>query len=447
MSNKNPYSNVTKYYPWPKDLRKDIAKLEPARAYRNYYGLHMIEYANYYSMLDGKPLKRVFAFAYSSTYKTKEKKLYIKEVARFYDHHQFLNPAIYMTPGGKRVEWGVRDNHFYMWPEKNNSPSRFWDFYPQHFIQNLYLFLADNKLLYTGWNADIKLDFNEYLTYYLENPKIELLAKAGLDKWIKYIDYLDTSKKNVHEIFKIKKECVPLLKNKDFNYKDLLSCRKSGITDISIYIVQRDIESLKRNLNIHQPEIKEVLSQEKTFKYLVEQNKIDHFCTFDYYDYLKDLLSLGAINDPKQLYPKDFQKAHADAAVKVKVAKSQELIEGFEKSYKKHSKFSYESGGLLIRPVETIEELYRESQELHHCVRTYDKNVAAGTTEIMFIREVEHPDTPFFTLELKNKKVIQVRGEKNKNPGPDIESFVSKWAGLFNIDYSGKQVQFNYGYY
>lgn len=447
MSNKNPYSNVTKYYPWPKDLRKDIAKLETKRAYKGYFGLHRIEYANYYLMLDGKPLKRVFAFAYTSTYKSKKKELYIKEVARFYDHHQFLNPTIYMTRGGKRVDWGIRDNRFFMWPEKNNSPSRFWDFYPQHFIQNPYLFLADNNLPYTGWNADIKLDFNEFLTYYLENPKVELFAKAGLDKWIRYIDYLDISKKNVHEIFKIKKECVPLLKHKDFNYKDLLSCRKSGITDISIYIVQRDIETLKRTFNIYQPEIKNILDQEKTFKYLVEQNKKGNFLTYDYYDYLRDLLSLGAINDPKQLYPKDFQKAHADSAVKVKLAKSKELIDGFKKSYKKHSKFSYESDGLLIRPVKIPEELYRESEELHHCVRTYDKNVAAGTTEIMFIREIEHPDIPFYTLELKNKKVIQVRGEGNKDPGPNIESFVSKWAEVFNIKYSGKQPHFEHGHY
>ena len=445
MSNKNLYSNVTKYYPWPKDLRKDIAKLETKRAYRSYFGLHRIEYANYYSMLDGKPLKRVFAFAYSSTYKTKnKKKLYIKEVARFYDHHQFLSPLIYMTMGGKRVDWGIRDNHFYMWPAKNNSPSRFWEFYPQHFIQNPYLFLEDNNLLYTGWNADIKLDFNEFLTYYLENPKVELLAKAGLDKWIRYIDYLDTSKKSVHEIFKIKKECVHLLKNNSFNFNGLMNCRKSGITDISVYITQRDIDSLKRIFNVYQPEIKEVFGQEKTVMYLVEQNKKGNFLTYDYYDYLRDLLSLGAINDPKQLYPKDFQKAHADTAVKVKLAKSKELVDGFKKSYKKHSKFSYESDGLMIRPVKIPEELYRESEELHHCVRTYDKNVAAGTTEIMFIREIEHPDIPFYTLELKNKQVIQVRGDHNIGPTAIVEDFVTKWAEIFNIKYSGIQSNFNF---
>ena len=57
MSNKNPYSNVTKYYPWPKDLRKEISKTAWFRS--NYYGLHRIEYVFYYLMLDGKPLTSV----------------------------------------------------------------------------------------------------------------------------------------------------------------------------------------------------------------------------------------------------------------------------------------------------------------------------------------------------------------------------------------------------
>ena len=171
---------------------------------------------------------------------------------------------------------------------------------------------------------------------------------------------------------------------------------------------------------------------------------MDNFHTFDYFDYLKDLLELGAINDPKELYPKDFQKAHTDAAVKVKATQSQRFIDGFKEAYEKHSKFSYKSDGLIIRPVEKPEELYRESEELHHCVRTYDKNVAAGTTEIMFIREIEHPDIPFYTLELKDKRVIQVRGNKNKDPEQNIKDFVSKWAKIFDFKYLGEQARFNF---
>lgn len=442
MSNKNPYSNVTKYYPWPKDLRKEISKTAWFRS--NYYGLHRIEYVFYYLMLDGKPLTRVFAFANKRKNKAKKKKLCIKEVARYYDHHQFLNPAIYMTYGGKCVDWEVTYNKFYMWPEKNNSPSTFWNFYPQYLIQNPYSILFANNLPYTGWNHSIALDFNEYLTYYLENPKVELLAKAGLDKWIKYIDYLDTTKKTVHEIFKINKECVPLLKNKDFNFNELMYCRKSGITEIEIYKIKREIDSMRKTFNIYQREIKLILDDEKTLKYLSSIRSMDNFHTFDYFDYLKDLLELGAINDPKELYPKDFQKAHTDAAVKVKATQSQRFIDGFKEAYEKHSKFSYESGGLLIRPVKIPEELYRESEELHHCVRTYDKNVAAGTTEIMFIREIEHPDIPFYTLELKDKRVIQVRGNKNKDPEQNIKDFVSKWAKIFDFKYLGEQARFNF---
>ena len=62
----------------------------------------------------------------------------------------------------------------------------------------------------------------------------------------------------------------------------------------------------------------------------------------------------------------------------------------------------------------------------------------------MFIREIEHPDIPFYTLELKDKKVIQVRGNKNKDPEQNIKDFVSKWAKIFDFKYLGEQARFNF---
>ena len=117
---------------------------------------------------------------------------------------------------------------------------------------------------------------------------------------------------------------------------------------------------------------------------------------------------------------------------------------GFRKAYKKHQKYIFENNGLLIRPVKEPSELYKESDALDHCVRGYDQNVAAGTTEIMFIRKKAAEDKPFFTLELKNKKVIQVRGKDNKDPDKTVEKFVSTWAENFRIKYTGEQAHYYY---
>lgn len=460
MANNKPYSNVTKRIAWPKDLRSNIRKMGKIKS--SYGGLNSLEYVEWFQMLDGKPLRRVFAFAYEKrtykkkvgkTYKIKPPKLCIREIARYYDHHQFLNEGLYVIPmAGKRVNFSLTYNNFSMWPKEHNTPCKYWEFWPTRHIQDYKQFLRENELYYTGWNSDIDMHFDEYLTLYLENPKIELLSKADMGYWIKYLRYLDTSKKTLHEIFKIPQECVPLLKDKRFNYEALMICRKTKESDINTilsymnvgHIRKEYIESFKYRAEKPHAEILEILNAPKTYKYMSKLLSQKNFRSHDYIDYLKELETLGGLTDPKALYPKSFQKAHKEAYLRVKMAESAELLDGFKKSYKKYQKYAYENDSFLIRPVKEPGELFEESSKLDHCVRTYDKNVAAGTTEIMFIRKADKPDKPFYTLELKKKKVVQVRGKDNRDPSNDVSKFIEEWASNFNIQYSGKQNHYAY---
>lgn len=450
MENNKVSSMICGHLNNPKNLKQRIKKL--GRIKGNYLGLNSVEYADYYQMFDGKPLRRIFAFAYSKETKKEKSKLYVMEVARYYNHTQYLSRNLYYYPmAGKRVDF-FNKNSFEKWPLKKNSPCNYWKFWPTQSLQNKKQFLKENNLLYTGWNTNIDMYFDEYLTVYLENPKIELLSKANLGYWVKYLRYLDTSKKALHEIFKIKQECTPLIRNEFFNYKALMVCRKTGATDMETIRAHMSVdESRQSYLNYFKyssegpnEDILKILNEKNTYKYIAKQFKKKNFRTSDYLDYLKELVTLGAINDSKAVYPKAFQKAHKEAGEKIKIAKSEELINGFKKAYKKHLKYAYENNSYLIRPVEFPKELYDESDKLGHCVRTYDKNVAAGTTEILFIRKIEMPDKPFFTLELKKKKIIQVRGKNNKDPNESIKAFVSEWADKYHINYTGEQEYYAY---
>ena len=78
----------------------------------------------------------------------------------------------------------------------------------------------------------------------------------------------------------------------------------------------------------------------------------------------------------------------------------------------------------LIRLPGSVDELREEGKTLHHCVATYANKVAEGKTTILFVRRVETPDIPFFTMEWRDNKVIQCRGSHNCDMPNDVRAFV-----------------------
>lgn len=80
--------------------------------------------------------------------------------------------------------------------------------------------------------------------------------------------------------------------------------------------------------------------------------------------------------------------------------------------------------GLLIRLPKDAAEIRTEGQVMHHCVATYIDRVQKGQTLILFVRKVEDPDTPFYTLEWKDGKVAQCRGMRNADMTPEVRTFV-----------------------
>ena len=149
-----------------------------------------------------------------------------------------------------------------------------------------------------------------------------------------------------------------------------------------------------------------------------------------YRDYLEDCVKLGMdLEDRAVLFPQDLNAAHArtNGIIKYKVTPENEAK--FTKQVKKLDKLSWAKDGLLIRPAASMEELIAEGSALSHCVGGYASRMADGETAIFFIREEKEPDQPFFTLELRDGKVIQCRTKHNKSYTLDeaVHRFVEQW--------------------
>ena len=81
----------------------------------------------------------------------------------------------------------------------------------------------------------------------------------------------------------------------------------------------------------------------------------------------------------------------------------------------------------MIRPAASHSELIAEGKALHHCVGGYAKSHADGSTSIFFIRKISAEDTPFYTLEYKNGKVQQNRGNGNCSRTQEVSDFEEEW--------------------
>lgn len=126
----------------------------------------------------------------------------------------------------------------------------------------------------------------------------------------------------------------------------------------------------------------------------------------------------------------ESQNMH-DAAMAIYNLRAEKLQkEGFEKAVKKCKKWEYNNGSFsVISPVEPC-DLAREGLELHHCVKGYVDRVVAGKTNIMFIRNTDDLDKPFFTVEISNNGTIeQVHGFGNRNSDtePGLDDFLAEW--------------------
>lgn len=280
-----------------------------------------------------------------------------------------------------------------------------------------------------------------YMSEFIKYPGIELLEKAGFENIVmnrasgQKTKAMNIKGKDLRSILRLNKAEIRYLRDEDptiGKLEDIKMIRRywpaAGI---------EDIEDLSKLMPKYLREdtirtISEDASWPKVMKLLLEEYRAtgDLNTVGDYGDYLGWINKLGIRKDKRVIYPRNFGQAHDDMESlyeqekdKVEAGKfaAQELaITGMTEPYI--------LGDIMIRPAASPGELREESKILHHCVRTYVNKVAAGVTSILFIRKVEDPDTPWFTLELnKAGKIVQCRGAHNCSYPAEVGAFIDEW--------------------
>lgn len=145
----------------------------------------------------------------------------------------------------------------------------------------------------------------------------------------------------------------------------------------------------------------------------------------DWLDYLKECKSLGMdLKDTAVTFPKNLRVAHENTTKQIKLKKEKLLKEKIERLSLKRQRYKYSFKNIVSMPAASVDELIAEGAALNHCVGTYADRYAKGETDIVFIRKVSEPDRSFYTMEIKNNQVVQVRGSHNCGMTDEVKEFV-----------------------
>lgn len=261
------------------------------------------------------------------------------------------------------------------------------------------------------WSID------RWLNAYTRVPQIELLFKVGFKQLTHEAAgngiKVNTSATNIRDALGItNRQVKQLLKLKDPTKSE--------------YEMIRDFDCSAEEAR-WLAETKSRWAMEKMIKYAPLSKYISYFTDIElddygsYCDYVKWIVALNY--DLKEwLFPKDFQQAH-DRLMEIYYIEQDKSKNEQIALVADASDLDFHYNGLFIRPAMSATELRKEGTTLHHCVATYADRMARGETLIMFVRREKEPDTPFYTMEVKNNEIVQLRGSHNCAPTPEVAEF------------------------
>ena len=319
-------------------------------------------------------------------------------------------------------------NNYEDWREDRTG---FWLSYPTDHVYKpkLAKVMKDTGYEYSGFSQAIKLGFGliYYLGFYDRCPVIERLVKSNATRFIKLINSYTYSRCIQTLNQATRKQISQIIKN------DLDLLEAEILVNVNVCNPDIDLIKLMRGANYIR-DYETAKKVKRVLKYIYDCNKHSGR-KFNYRDYRDYIEMAQAIGEEVDKYPKDFWKVHDEVEKEFRAdrnANYDKLIKE-RNTDKKVKRLKYSSKKLLIRPVEGLDELFNESKELHHCVRTYAKEVANGDTNIFFVREEEDIEKPFVTLELRDKRVIQCRAKYNARPSEEVITFVNSWCRMNNF--------------
>lgn len=304
-----------------------------------------------------------------------------------------------------------------------------------------------------GCGAEDPLFPAMFLQLWCERPEVENLVRTGNARFVSGMmaacivhsyalsrfqpketaKYADWKKKKPNEIMHLTKDEYRKLRGERFElinyYQELKDEYGLNLTPKLIAKVRAVGTKHLRPLTAKKAHYDAKISPVRIINYVYKRRTDASFAAKDLLDHWRILHDYYGRLPEELIFPRDFAAAHQKFTELLTAKKCAGQDAGIRANAARMEAYEWrdEASGLLIRPAESTWELIQEGKTLHHCVGTYAKEVARGDTTIFFIRRIDRPDEPFFTLELKNGVVMQNRGDHNCPRTPEVQAFENAW--------------------
>lgn len=144
------------------------------------------------------------------------------------------------------------------------------------------------------------------------------------------------------------------------------------------------------------------------------------------------------LSDKSVRFPTSLKKVHDVAMFAYKAVQlACEQKRFAENSERFTQQYAYElkdeTVPYVVRIPQTPEDIVSEGNTLRHCVSSYVRSMQEGTTCIAFVREKDSPDQPFYTMEIREDAVVQLRGYCNCAATPGVREFVKRFAQVKHL--------------
>lgn len=294
---------------------------------------------------------------------------------------------------------------------------------------------------YSAWEKYTDLDEHIllYLALFAKYPQLEYLSKRGLSAFIKShlaknrntLGLLNWRGKTMSKVLGFQPD------KRELSYADNLSgeklidwitLRKSGCP-----VLLPDLDAygwLNNNRVLNQ--ISEIIPFDKLLSYqkrLKKRGELFPYFFRDYLDYLEECKELNFDMSRKEtLYPNNLPEKHLQNQKLLSQKRNPQLDIKIRERYPKLAQ-QYEYASKSFRTVVPKDsgDFIVEGGRLDHCVARYADRYANGKTDIVFLRKAAEPDTPYYTMEIHNSRILQCRGMKNSAPEGEIKAFLDEF--------------------
>lgn len=160
-----------------------------------------------------------------------------------------------------------------------------------------------------------------------------------------------------------------------------------------------------------------------------------------YEDYMSMCDKLHKDTTDEMVYrPRELKRRHDEAVAEIERLNAQLKADEYSKKFGEaekvlgliREKFEYVGDGFFIKVPEKIVDIVSEGNYLHHCAGATDRyfdRIKSHETYICFLRKIEEPDIPFYTIEVEPGGTIrQHRGMYDEEPELDlVKPFLREW--------------------